>query len=1041
MHNSGEKVLLKRLVFGFFGIFFLASVACGPITDEDLKKWSQNEEGLKRLTEVMEDESVPFHIKVDAVVILVENNWSSRVRGILSKYKDPVALASTASEKMVEMLSAGDDAALNARDGLFALLGTMDDEHRDVARKALAEWGFKGISAEQTREQMFEMVANKLALNQVRDLGEYAVPASLLMMGKRVESDAWGMLQWCDFIFSFYNPEEEDAEKKAKSLGYKKEALEAIKRYHKDLFKAIEAGEDTFFDPNDVLLVEKFDMPETVAYLLELARHPKVDPATQYEAMIIAEKMFDSIIPEKDYDKYLDNLLSVIVNKLPEIRDRTGMNRLKQAKMVLEKSQIQGLKDIPLVIEKEVDGKVRTNFKPYISRRNFSTGKFMYGVVSDFLNPLVDKEKEKLLKEWEEKWKKEHPEAAAALVAKAGDKKDVKAADKKDAKAADKKDAKAADKKDDKATDKKDAKKVAKADDKKPVEAATAAASEKPVEEMPDFTMDNAFNDELDLRVDKSVTPLMEDWVSAELGVKRVFGVAGLKFLETPKAIKLLEGLVADKKDLTDYLGAGITIGSLATNGLKGIALSKELQQLKITAIRDKLINPREIEVLRQKMMRDLTLSGAELDKKYREELKKRQDRYAAQKAKMAKLIASYQKAIRRLCLGLIKDYPKADATAEMEKYIDNTTISCRVASEERLTKKKLDFFGFTEQHYRSAVVLGIMKKEIARKYVIMAKARAYLKAAVESGVNAPKVQKTLAKVKTWKLDDRKLRDVIDKFVKIALDMASDDSEKSGGKRGIAAADIKEYRGFIELPENYAMAVMLATIGKIIWNDVDEKTNTYIPRSLFKDSATKSFDAKTYFKTNTELVDHLMDNYDDLWYVLQDLATQGAVETKKRWGMSEELFAQYKKLDTKVNSVINSVYAKTVEDKTLKPEQVAVIKPIYPAYEVVTEALTAQFDVIRKARLEEDEKKRLEAEAKAKAAEDKKAPKKEAGEKKDAKKSGKDAPAKDSKPAAKPAAKTAEKPAAKTAAKTAEKPAKKPAEKKSDAKAEAKPAK
>jgi len=935
----------------------VAAIGCGPITEEDLQKWSQNEEGLKRITEVMQDEGVPEHVKVDAVVILVENGWSTRIRGILSKYSDPQKLASLVSEKLIASIQEGDEEKQQtARDGLFQLMGTVDEEHREATQKAITDWAFAGVTADKSREEIWEIVSPRMALAQVRDLGEHVVPYAFIMIEKRVESESWNILSWIDFIFAFENPDEEDPEKKAKAAKYKNDALEAVKRYHTNLFKEMETNKDIFFDPNDILIVEKFDSKETVDYLLNLSGHAKVDPATQFEAMIIAQKMFDAIeVPVKELDKYTDLILATALNKLPEIRDRSGMGRLKQAEIILDKSQIQGLKDVPMVIEKEKNGKKSTKFKRFLSARNYHPSKFVFGVTRDFLEPLVDKQKEKLLGEWKAKWLKDNPQAAVKPEAK---KEEAKKEEKKDA-------AKKGAKKD---VAKKDAKKDEKKAEAKPEEKKAEATGP----EMPDFTIDDKFIAELEKRVDGSVTPIVVDWLKSNLRGKKLFALAGLKYLGTPKAKAALLKLAADKTDMADYFGKGATIGIIADNAIKGIDLARELDKLKLDAIREKILSPDEIERLKKRMLADMGLTGAELEKKYREELKKRKDRYEAQKKKLENLVKRYQKAVRLICLSKIKQYPAADKQAEMAKYVDNTATVCRKDAEERLTKKKLDFFGFTEEVYRSAVILGILKKEIARKYIIKAKARAYLRAAVEQGITEKKVQKSIKKAKKWALLDRKLRPIIDKFVKIALDMAKEDAEKSAGKRGITATDLKEYREFLELPEDFVMATLLVLDKKLEWTEYDEKTGQGTSFSLVNDEAKKAFNSKTYFEKDAKTVDFLMDNYDDLWHLVQDLSAQGATATQAAWGISDESFATYKTLDAKITGVVNKVLAKAVAEKKLTEAQVLVINKHFPFYGQVAEIMLGEFEVVRKKRLEEEEKKKKEEEAKKKAEEAKK---------------------------------------------------------------------
>ncbi|MBM4352487.1 MAG: hypothetical protein FJ109_01615 [Deltaproteobacteria bacterium] len=928
MHLQGFHTRGTGILAVVIAALVSTAVACGPITDDDLKKWSQNEEGLKRIGELMQDEDQPLHIKTRAVQILVENGWSANIRGIVSKYANPQELASASAEKLVETLSAGnEELAQAARDGLFQLLGTMDEKHRIDTQKAITDWAFKGVAVDKTREEIWDLVSKKIALNQVRDLGSFAIPYTLIMIEKRVESESWNLLAWIEFVFSFYNPNEEDAEKKAVANKYKADALEALKRQHVALFKQMDSDKEAYFEPTDIVIVEKFDSPAAVLYLLDLARNPKVDPATQYDALVIAEKMFDDVVPEKDVNKHLDKVLSVIVNKLPEIRDSTGMGRLKQAQIFLDKSQIQGLKDVPLVIEKEIDGEKQTNWKAYLSVKGFHPAKFFYGVVSDFLDPLVEIQREALLKEFEERWQKEQAAAAPA-----GD----KPADAAAAPAGD-----------------------------KPADAAAAPA---PAAEKPDFLIDPAFMAELDKRVDAKVTPLVEDWIGSDLKIKRLMAVAGFKYLGTARSLELLQKVATDATDVAEYFGAGVTLGLVAQNAIKGISLAKEFEQLKVSALRDKLLSPDEIEKVRQRMLADLALTADELEKTYRDEIKKRQERYQQQKEKLAELMRKYQKAVRYICFTKIKDYPPYSDSAAMEKYIENTAISCQKEAEDKLTKKKLEFFGFTQDIYRSAVILGIMKREIERKFYIKAKARAYLKAAVEQGLLEAKVQKVLGKTKKWALDEADLRGVIDKFVGIALGMAKDDFNNSQGARGISEADLKEYRDFLELPEKYTLGAILAVSGKLDYSEEEAETKKWVSRSLIEDAANKDFAAATYFASDEKLVEFLMENYDDLWHLFQDIAVFGDAETQKRWGIPDETFTRYSALTAGIRATVDKLLALALADKKLDEAQIAALRDSYPLFEIVADAAIRQFDTVRKQKLEE-EKAQAEAEAK-KAAEE-----------------------------------------------------------------------
>ncbi len=66
----------RFLSFALVGAALMLA-SCGAITEEDLQKWSRNEEGLARISEMMKDNEVPFDIRVRAVQVLVENGWAA----------------------------------------------------------------------------------------------------------------------------------------------------------------------------------------------------------------------------------------------------------------------------------------------------------------------------------------------------------------------------------------------------------------------------------------------------------------------------------------------------------------------------------------------------------------------------------------------------------------------------------------------------------------------------------------------------------------------------------------------------------------------------------------------------------------------------------------------------------------------------------------------------------------------------------------------------------------------------------------------------
>jgi len=123
--------------------------------------------------------------------------------------------------------------------------------------------------------------------------------------------------------------------------------LAELKLKHRKLFSSTESG--VTLTPEDLSAVTELNSLEAFLYLLVLARHERLDSSVQHHALLAAEKLFDEVVPEKGGEPHTDKLLAVVINKLPDMKGRTEMYRLRQARFFLKKSQIERLADVPLM--------------------------------------------------------------------------------------------------------------------------------------------------------------------------------------------------------------------------------------------------------------------------------------------------------------------------------------------------------------------------------------------------------------------------------------------------------------------------------------------------------------------------------------------------------------------------------------------------------------------------------------------------------------------------------------------------------------------
>jgi len=490
------------------------------------------------------DLDLPMEEKVEAMIELGGDRGAGALSSCIALCSEPRTVAAAVAGPLGKKLETGDLASQTlAWDCLHGLLEWLDGPIGEPAREALGRWVLGALTGGPTGAKHRDLVGPRAGLELLRRLGAHAVPVGLLMVEQRPESDTGAVADWLDFMVYLDESNQEAGQKGRDAAHHATKALEALKRYHLALFKAMETDVDLYFNPNDVILVEKVEGPRAVEYLLELARHPKVDPATQYTALLISEAMLEEVVPEEEMDHLTDRLLAVIVNKLPEIRSASGKERKRQVRLLLEKTGIPGLEKVPLAWEVQSEGRKETRWKPYLASDGYRPGGLVIGLAGDFLGPLVEKER-----------------AGLALAPRPGLK--------------------------------------------------------------------------LPEAVDRKVTPLVASWLDSDLTLPRLFGVAGLTCLGTPRATELLRELAGDERDISGYLGEGMTLGMMAGNGLEAIDLARDFEQLKLDVIQAGSLSPEAVTSARDDMLADIGLKPGQLATKHGAALKNLQKRHRKHKRK-----------------------------------------------------------------------------------------------------------------------------------------------------------------------------------------------------------------------------------------------------------------------------------------------------------------------------------------------------------------------------------------------------------------------
>lgn len=941
------------LILAAFGATLLLS-SCGAITEDDLQKWSRNEEGLARITEMMKDDEVPFDIRVRAVQVLVENGWAARIKAIVQAYENPTELADAASEQFAKGLKAEELAqATLARDGIFALMGLLSDAQLDKMQAELVKWIFAGVDASMDRAKIWdELVGPRIGnLAQIKDLGKHAVDPGLILLEKRVEIETFPMISLVDWFLEF-----NDADIKAK-------AWEATKKQYRAAFAQMRKNKRIELKLMEELAVlNRFQTADAVMFVSEFIDLVKTvsdkpedeDILLRYNLIINMQSMLDATVSKEERPKYVDVVLGHLINVLPLIPDYTGETRHAKAVEILKSVGIPGLDAIPLTTTTvDANGKEQKAWKVYLEhwekdpktgklRAVYSPTEFISGVARDYIDQLASKEHEKLLKEFQQNWETKTAEEQKLAAQKAQEEAAKKAAEEAAKKAA-------------AATPE-----AAAAAPQEPPKAPEATAVEAPKPVMPNFEADPEFRAQLLAQLDKTVTPHLETWVKSPVKLAKVFAIAGFRYLATERSVVLLTGLKLDKTDLSMYFGQGVTAGVLAENAIAAVEYSRKFDELQRANLQKEVILQAELQEIRNAMQSDLLLAPNALTEKYSKLLAERQAKYQKAKEELLSSGRVYARSLRRLCINSITDYPPLTDTVRVERRVKELAQACYSDAYEKTkpkdrpdAKHPLEYFELDLKFCEAAIKIGINQKEILRKQRIKTMVRAWLGGVAEDTFfpsGDPKARNTMSDVlksaKTWNETDSKIKPVLtDVKTKVFGYLQSPQYAASSKDPSqlITAADLTEYEKELENPELFVLGRILAFYFRYDYKEVapsqDPKADVvYNQFNLFKDAARKEFGRDGFFKANPEIATFMVDNAQDAFYILLDMgAGLPDEQVLKYWGLKQDELDKYKALVAAMNAVIEKVYAENAAAQKVPAAALETMKKYYPAYPMVVD--------------------------------------------------------------------------------------------------------
>lgn len=162
----------------------LALAACNSqVTDEDLERWSNNEEGLKKIEEIVRDAEQPLETRVRALKAALTASANARIRTYIERSPDREVIAKAFRDALIKMMESERD-QVTAKDGLLQVLPYLPAEDRDPVQKRIAGWAFEGLDDTSPTAKIKEQVEYRILVSQIEDLGPHGAQGAALLVSR-----------------------------------------------------------------------------------------------------------------------------------------------------------------------------------------------------------------------------------------------------------------------------------------------------------------------------------------------------------------------------------------------------------------------------------------------------------------------------------------------------------------------------------------------------------------------------------------------------------------------------------------------------------------------------------------------------------------------------------------------------------------------------------------------------------------------------------------------------------------------------------------
>jgi hypothetical protein len=169
-------------------ILLLSISGCnGEVTNADLKLWTNNPEGLKRIGVLLQDPEAPLELRVQSLVVLGEVGKGFQIRGVLQDATDRDTVVQALVPLLNERLAAEGEGAVFAKIALLAVMDFCDESTADGIRKDIAQWALDGLNVDSPTEKIKRQVEHRIRTGELVRLGQHASTGAALLLARGFE--------------------------------------------------------------------------------------------------------------------------------------------------------------------------------------------------------------------------------------------------------------------------------------------------------------------------------------------------------------------------------------------------------------------------------------------------------------------------------------------------------------------------------------------------------------------------------------------------------------------------------------------------------------------------------------------------------------------------------------------------------------------------------------------------------------------------------------------------------------------------------------